>query len=199
MLKLNFVYEESCARLHIEGLPDYSQGHNDQQLGILSLWRLELIGTTELEGKLEHLKSLMLVVMQYSRYCLSGINKSFGGETSPVSISQNNGKHQLILRSSQVNIEPMKLLLDDSELADLVRCLDSLRLDPRVKVYWQLPRNEPLSRQERSAKASKLKNFATPFLGVLSFVLIMVLGIVVPVPEESIIPTDPKEQISESS
>ena len=37
--------------------------------------------------------------------------------------------HRLELRSSREGVEPLQLKLDDAELADLVRCLDRLRLD----------------------------------------------------------------------
>ena len=58
------------------------------------------------------------------------------------------GKHQLQLRSSREGVKPLQILLDDADLADLVRCLDRLRLDEKVKLQWTYPEDQPLARKE---------------------------------------------------
>ena len=44
MLKKTYQYEQNAARLVVEGLPDLSAGHSNEVIGILSSWRLQLIG-----------------------------------------------------------------------------------------------------------------------------------------------------------
>ena len=88
MLKLNFNYNQNSARLNIEGLPDKSLGQSSETIGIISSWQLQLIGAPLLEGKREHLESLMSAVYPYVRYTLSGISKEFVDTRNNVEISQ---------------------------------------------------------------------------------------------------------------
>ena len=112
----------------MEGFPDLSAGQEGETIGILSGWRLQLIGAPELEGTRDHLEALMNAVMPYARHQLSGVRRRFGGDDSFVAIEPNGDRHQLELRSSRAGVEPLQLNIDDAELSDLVRCLDRLRL-----------------------------------------------------------------------
>ena len=62
MLKTTYHYEQTAARLVVEGFPDLSAGHPSEAIGILSSWRLQLIGAPELEGTRDHLEALMAAV-----------------------------------------------------------------------------------------------------------------------------------------
>ena len=66
MLKTTYQYEQTAARLVVEGFPDLSAGHSNEAIGILSSWRLQLIGAPELEGTRDHLEALMAAVMPYA-------------------------------------------------------------------------------------------------------------------------------------
>ncbi len=195
MLKLSFRYDQTSARLQVEGVPDFSQGQSQDVLGILSSWNLQLVGSPELEGKLEHLQAMMSTVLPYARYRLSGVRRTFGNQDSPISISAKGDEHQLTLRSSQPDTQPLSLYLDDSELSDLVRCLDSLRIDTRVQLIWGIPIERPLPRQELVRKLPILKRLSAPFLGGLIFLVVAVIGISIPTPSEKVL--DIKEFKSE--
>ena len=84
MLKQSYRYDQTSTRLEVEGLPDLSAGQGDQAIGILSSWRLMIVGGTEVEGRREHLESLMRVVIPYVRLRLSGVVRSIGEEGDPV-------------------------------------------------------------------------------------------------------------------
>ena len=89
----------------------------------------------------------MQVVLPYARYLISGVPRRFGAEPEPVEIGPGpEGGHGLLLRSSQPDTPPLQLNLDDAELADLVRALDQLRLDPRLQLPLELPQPLPLRR-----------------------------------------------------
>ena len=66
MLKTTYRYEQTAARLVVEGFPDLSAGQSNEAIGILSSWRLQLIGAPELEGTRDHLEALMAAVMPLS-------------------------------------------------------------------------------------------------------------------------------------
>lgn len=185
MLKTMYQYEQTAARLVVEGFPDLSADHSSEAIGILSSWRLQLVGAPELEGTRDHLEALMTAVMPYARHCLSGVQRRFGQESGFVSIAPDQTNHRLELRSSREGVEPLQLELDDAELADLVRCLDRLRLDSRVKLTWTFPAERPLQRQEIVDRVPLEKRLGPPLLAGVALACTMATAWLVPLPQET--------------
>lgn len=179
-MKLSTRYEQTSCRLVLEGLPDLSAGHSSDSLGIVTGFSMALAGRQELEGKREHLEALMAVVLPYARHLLSGQARAFGAADQPVAIAPMHGAHQLELRSSQPDTPPLQLQLDDAELADLVRCLDQLRLDPRVAVPFVVPEPRPLRRREQRRRRPRRETLAAPLTGVLALVIAAALTALIP-------------------
>lgn len=182
-MKLSARYEQTSCRLVLEGFPDLSAGHGDQVLGILTGWSLALAGRPELEGKREHLVALLQVVLPYARHLLSGAPRAFGTDESPMVIAPQGSGHALLLRSSQPDTPPLTLQLDDAELADLVRCLDQLRLDARVQVPLELPAPQPLKRSELRHRQPLRRRLAAPATGMAALALGSVLALLLPTPK----------------
>ena len=174
-LNTSFLYSQTSAKLVIEGLPDLSLNQTNNNIGIVSRWKLTLAGSSELEGKLEHLKSLMTTVLPYARYYMSNVYRVFGDIKNSVSIQPYDDKHKLILRSSKKDIEELEIILDDAELSDLVRCLDSIRKDSRVIVDWEVPLERPLNRKELLVRRSLVRILLLPFFGA-SFAILTSLA-----------------------
>ncbi len=187
MLKQTISYNQASAKLQVEGLPDNSSGHTEQTIGIISSFKLQLLGAPDLEGKKEHLVSLMSVLLPYARHLISGTSSSFISPSSPISINPLNGRHQLILRSSKPDIKPLELILDHAELSDLIRCLDDLRTDPRVKIQWELSNNIRFRRIDIPLVRPVSKNLIAPLIAALTLSLstFLLLMIQIPNPEES--------------
>jgi hypothetical protein len=182
-MKLSTRYEQTSCRLVLEGLPDLSAGQGDQSLGILTGFSLALAGHTELEGQREHLLALLRVVTAYARHLISASPRGFGDDSSPVAIAPVAGGHGLMLRSSQPDTPPLTLTLDDAELADLVRCLDQLRLDPRVQVPLEWPVPQPLRRRELQHRQPLARRLAAPVAGVATLALGTALALLLPTPK----------------
>ena len=200
MLKTVHRYEQTAARLVVEGFPDLSSGQEGDTIGILSGWRLQLIGAPELEGSRDHLEALMNAVMPYARHQLSGVRRRFGGDDSFVAIAPDGEKHQLELRSSQEGVEPLQLSLDDAELSDLVRCLDRLRLDQRVPLTWAIPEERPLTRRELVERMPLQQRFGPAVLGAALLGVISAGSLMLPLPEQRSIDvpkTEARIEISE--
>ncbi|MEJ6585609.1 MAG: DUF4335 domain-containing protein [Synechococcus sp. ChSW.bin.154] len=197
MLKLSYRYDQTAARLEVDGLPDFSSGHRDSVIGIMSAWRLQLVGAPELEGKRDHLEALMAVVLPYARHQISGVSRPEGWSHHPVSIRPVDGGHQLGLSSSQPDVPPLEIKLDDADLADLLRCLDALRADDRVAISWPEIINHPLSRRELVERVPLVRRLAAPVLGGVALVVVGVMAMVVPLPsQETKAPTDSVEAAS---
>ncbi len=181
-MKQSIRYNYTSVRLEIDGLPDLSIGQLGESIGIISSWRLEIVGLTQLEGKRDHLETLMQVVIPYARHLVSNVRQTFGTSTSSVQIYPLTDGHKLYLRSSKPDIQPMTLKLDDAQLTDLVRCLDSLRMDTRVIVHWAIPEDVPLQRHQLEDKSPILESITPPALGSLLFLTFALLLILLPAP-----------------
>ena len=186
MLKTTYQYEQTAARLVVEGFPDLSAGHSSDAIGILSSWRLQLVGAPELEGTRDHLEALIAAVMPYARHRLSGVERRFGQDSGFVSIGPgpNQTAHLLELRSSREGVEPLQLKLDDAELADLVRCLDQLRIDNRIKLTWAFPDDRPLQRQEVVDRVPLQKRLGPPLLAGFALACSITTALLLPLPQE---------------
>jgi hypothetical protein len=183
-VKQTVRYDQLSCRLQLEGLPDVSAGQEADRIGILSGWSLSWAGRPQLEGRREHLLALMQVVLPYARLLISGVRRPQGQDGAlPVQIGPlENGGHQLMLRSSQPDTQPLTIELDDAELADLVRVLDQARLDGRLALTWELPEPEPLRAREVLDRQPILQRLAAPLGGAVAMAMVAALAWMLPTP-----------------
>ncbi len=184
-MKQTLVYGQQSCRLQLEGLPDVSAGQAGDALGIITSWTLVWAGRPELEGRREHLVALINVVLPYARYLMSGVARPFGEPDQPIEIAPAGpGDHLLRLRSSESGVEPLEVHLDDAELADLVRVLDALRLDPRLHLQPPLsePLVQPLRRRELLQAEPLARRLAAPVGGLAAVALTAGLSALAPLP-----------------
>ena len=147
----------------------------------------------------------MRVVIPYVRLRLSGVVRSIGEEGDPVRIVADGPQHRLDLTSGQPDVPPLSIRLDDAELADLVRCLDALRLDTRVRLEWPAIQHEPLHRRDLVERIPLTKRLAAPLLGGATFAALGLVALLLPVPQlepsrqESAEPSSTEAPISDPS
>ncbi len=180
-MKNIFRYDHGIARLEVEGLPDLSLEHDQEKLGIILSWKINLIGFPQLEGKKEHLEVFVSTISQYARHYISGVQKTFGLSNSLVSITPINDRHQVFLRSTREGVKPLKIILDDADLVDLTKCFDQLRNDPRVLVDWKLPKDRPLKRGDLKLNSKIARGFFFPLLGCITSLGIAIIFLFVPI------------------
>ena len=147
MINLSYRFTQDSSSLELSGMPDVSNGDPEDTIGILSSWTLRIIGSPLLEGEKEHLDELMQVILQYSRSNISGIRKTFISNKNIVTISPYGISHKLLLNSTRKGVKPLEIILDDSELSDLTRCLDLLRFDTRFNINWDINQERPFSKK----------------------------------------------------
>ncbi len=164
-------YKEGIATLELDGIPDKSLGHCSDTIGILLSWKLTLIGLTVLEGKKEHLLNLVYVILSYSRCCISGPPHAISDRDNSIKISGVNGCHELKLRSTKKDVEPLTIVLDDAELSDLTRCLDKILLDSFLAISWPIPISKPYSRSNFYINSLHINKLINPLVGI-SFLFI---------------------------
>lgn len=190
-MKQTLRFDQISCRLQVEGLPDVSTGQSGDGLGIITGWSLQWAGRPELEGKKEHLVALMQAVLPYARLLVSGAGRALTSQGQEVDIAPAAGDgHQLLLRSSQPGTEPLRVVLDDAELSDLVRVLDQLRLDSRLLLKLDLPDDRPLRGREVSHRIPRRQRLAAPAAAVLALALSTAASLLWPTPR----PTAPAGQ-----
>ena len=183
-MKRSLVYDQQSCQLRVEGLPDLSAGQAGEEIGILTGWRLRWAGRPELEGQRSHLEALIAAVLPYARHLVSGLRRGFGEESGPVWIGPSAASpgHTLRLVSGQSGNPCLDLDLDDAELADLVRVLDQLRLDPRLKLPLAVASPRPLRSAELIRRIPIQRRLAAPMGGVAVLALAAALAVLLPPP-----------------
>tara|TARA_Y100001968_G_scaffold51025_1_gene41867 strand:- start:1033 stop:1638 length:606 start_codon:yes stop_codon:yes gene_type:complete len=178
-LSYRFVQDSSC--LELAGIPDVSNGDSEDTIGILSSWTLKIIGSPLLEGEKDHLDNLMQVILEYSSSYISGIRNTFISNKKIVTISPFGNRHKLLLKSTKEGVKPLEIILDDSELSDLTRCLDLLRFDPRFNIIWDINKERPLSKKYIISSLSNSKNISNFFYALIIFVFGSTLLLFIPI------------------
>ena len=155
MINLSYTFDQNSCSLQLGGMPDVSNGDSEQTIGILSSWTLKIIGSPLLEGKKEHLSCMFHVILKYSRSYISGIRKTFKSPKNIVSLAPFGKYHKLLLNSTQKDVKPLEILLDDAELSDLTRCFDLIRFDPRININWEIELEKPYTRRYINSHLNK--------------------------------------------
>ncbi len=180
MINLTYRFDQNSSSLELAGMPDVSNGDSEVTIGIITSWTLKIIGAPPIEGDKEHLDNLMRVILQYSRSYISGIRKTYRSHLNIVTISPHGICHKLLLNSTKEGIKPLEIILDDSELSDLTRCLDLLIIDSRFNIRWDINKEIPFSKKYIRDSVSIPKNNFNFFYAFIIFLLTSTLLLFVP-------------------
>ena len=191
MINLTYRFDQDSSSLELAGMPDVSNGDTEDTIGIISSWSLKIIGSPLLEGEKEHLDDLMQVILQYSRSYISGIRKTFISNKKIVTLSPFGISHKLLLNSTKEGVKPLEIILDDSELSDITRCIDLLRFDPRFNIKWDIIQERAFTKRYIRSNLS-YKNDYSNFL--YSLIIFLFTGSLL-----LFIPTNNKFELREDS
>ena len=180
MINLTYRFNQNSSSLELAGMPDVSNGDSEDTIGILFSWSLKIIGSPLLEGEKEHLDNLMQVIFQYSRSYVSGIRNTFKSNNKIVTISPFGINHKLLLNSTRTGVKPLEIILDDSELSDLTRCLDLLRFDPRFNINWDINQDLPFTKKFILTSVSNPKKKSNFFYAFFIFLFTSTLLLFIP-------------------
>ena len=149
MLQNKFLFNQSSVSLEILGLPDYSnnENENENQISIISQWKLMIIDKPLIEGNLDHLRSIMKAFYSYSTSLINDEIALF--ESKLIDIKpENYYTHSILLKSSKPEVEPLNIKIGNSVLADIINCFDQLVDSNNVKKIYS-----------KELKISKNKNY----------------------------------------
>ena len=166
------LFNQSSVSLEIIGLPDYSNNEKKDQISIISQWKLTIIDKPLIEGKIEHLGPIINAFYNYSNLLLSNELPIY--ESKLIDIKADNLHiHNIILKSSKPDVDPLILKIGNSILADIINCFDQLSESSKVRIKKSFCSNyEPKKVRFRLANQVKLLNFLLPpFISIISLIL----------------------------
>ena len=181
MINLSYRFVQDSSSLELAGIPDVSSGDSEDTIGILSSWTLKIIGSPQLEGEKEHLDNLMQVILEYSRSYISGIRKKIISNKKIVTLSPCGINHKLLLNSTKKEVKPLEIILDDSELSDLTRCIDLLRFDPRFNIRWNINKESPFTKKYIYTSISNSNKNSSFLYSIILFLFTSVLLLLIPI------------------
>jgi len=168
--KLSF--HQSSVSLEIIGLPDYSNNENKDQISIISQWKLTIIDKPLIEGKIEHLGPIMNAFYIYSNLLIKNQVPLYESKLIDIK-AENLHIHNIVLKSSKPNVEPLILKIGNSLLSDTINCFDQLNESTKVRTNkLDVSNNLPKKLRYGLNKKVKFINFITPpFIAICSLIL----------------------------
>ena len=172
MLQNKLSFHQTSVSLEILGLPDYSNNENKDQISIISQWKLTIIDKPLIEGKIEHLGTIMDAFYIYSNRLIKNEIPIY--ESKLIDIKADNlHKHNIVLKSTKQNVKPLVLNIGNSLLSDTINCFDQLNESSKVRIK-RTPVFNNIPKKVRFGLNKKINyiNFIMPpFIAVCSLIL----------------------------
>ena len=172
MIQNKLSFHQSSASLEIIGLPDYSNNENKDQISIISQWKLAIVDKPLIEGKFEHLSSIMDAFYIYSNLLIKNEIPVYNSKLIDIK-TDNLHIHNIVLKSSKPNVKPLVLNIGNSLLSDIINCFDQLNESPKVRIKkTDILTNIPKKLRFGLNKKVKYFNFfIPPFFAICSLIL----------------------------
>ena len=126
MLQNKYSFNQSSTELVISGLPDYSNNDNKDNISIISSWKLSIINQPEIEGSIDHLKSVIKAFYKVAALSLLDREEKIESELIDLNLDDS-GSYRITLKSTKPDVEPLKLKLGSAEFSDIINCFDQLK------------------------------------------------------------------------
>jgi len=172
MLQNKYTFTQSSAELEIVGLPDYSKSDSEKKISIISKWKLSIIDQPDIEGGLDHLKLILQSFYKYSSLIILGKEEKLESKLIDINLDED-GLHNLLLKSTKPQVEPLKLKLGNAEFTDVLNCFDQLKQSENISFNFQTI--SPVYKKQgfNLRNKNKIKNIVyPPLLAFLSISLI---------------------------
>ena len=164
-------FHQSSVSLEIRGLPDFSNNENKDQISIISQWKLTIIDKPLIEGKIEHLVPIMDAFYIYSYLLINNEIPLY--ESKLIDIKADNlNIHNIVLKSTKPDVEPLIIKIGNSLLSDIINCFDQLNESSKVRIKKSLNFNSyPKKTRFGLNKINILNLFLPPLISLCSLVL----------------------------
>ena len=133
MLQNKYSFNQSSTELVISGLPDYSNNDNKDNISIISSWKLSIINQPEIEGSIDHLKSVIKAFYKCAALSLLDRDEKIESELIDLNLDES-GSYIIILKSTKPDVKPLKLKIGYAEFSDIINCFDQLKNFKKIKI-----------------------------------------------------------------
>ena len=133
MLQNKYSFNQSSTELVISGLPDYSNDDSNDNISIVSSWKLSILNQPEIEGGIDHLKSVIKAFYKCAALSLLGRQDNIETELIDLNLDES-GSYRIILKSTKPNVKPLKLKIGYAEFSDIINCFDQLKNFKKIKI-----------------------------------------------------------------
>ena len=117
-------------------MPDYSKNDTEKKISIISKWKLSIINQPDIEGSIDHLKLILESFYKYSSLILLGKEERLESKLIDISLDQE-GFHNLLLKSTKSQVKPLKLKLGNAEFTDVLNCFDQLKQSEYISFNFE--------------------------------------------------------------
>ena len=172
MLQNKLLFHQSSVSLEIVGLPDYSNNENKDEISIISQWKLTIIDKPLIEGKIEHLGPIMDAFYIYSNLLIKNEKAIYESKLIDIK-AENLYIHNIVLKSSKPNVNPLIFKIGNSLLSDTINCFDQLSESSKVRIKKSGYHNK-VYKKERFHLKNKFKNLnflLYPFVSICSLII----------------------------
>ena len=173
MIQNKLSFHQSSVSLEIIGLPDYSNNENKDQISIISKWKLTIIDKPLIEGKIEHLGPIMDAFYIYSNLLIKNEKAIYESKLIDIK-AENLYIHNIVLKSSKPNVNPLIFKIGNSLLSDTINCFDQLNESSKVRIkktgtYINIPKKVKF---RLSGKVKFFNFIMPPFIAIFSLILL---------------------------
>ncbi|WP_193741773.1 MULTISPECIES: DUF4335 domain-containing protein [Prochlorococcus] len=171
MIQNRLLFHQSSVTLEIIGLPDFSNNEYQDQISIISQWKLTIIDKPLIEGKLEHLGPIMDAFYIYSNLLINNETPIY--ESKLIDIKADNLYiHNIVLKSSKPDVKPLIIKIGNSLLSDTINCFDQLNESSKVRIKKSsFINNIPKKIRFGLTKFKILNFFLPPIISICSLIL----------------------------
>ena len=149
MIQKTYSFSQSSVKLVVTGLPDYSSNYGDSCISIISSWKLLIVNQPEIEGSIDHLKNIIKAFYEYAFLNLYKEDQILESKLIDMN-KESSGFHNIRLKSTKPDVKPLKLIIGNAELADIINCFDQLISSENI--------NLNIDQYESSIKTKKFKS-----------------------------------------
>ena len=177
MLQNKYTFNQSSVEFEITGLPDLSQNDDEKNITIISTWKLSILNQPDIEGDVEHLKSIIKAFYKYSSFILLNKDKTIESNLININLDED-GFHRLLLKSTKPNVQPMNLTIGNAEFSDIINCFDQLKNCDQINIdFSELIPSFKKPRFYLSRKSNIFEIFLPPILAIFSISFIALISI----------------------
>ena len=133
MLQNKYSFNQSSTELVISGLPDYSNNDKDDNISIVSGWKISIINQPEIEGGIDHLRSVIKAFYKCAALSLLDREEKIESELIDLNLDESGG-YRIILKSTKKNVKPLNLYIGHAEFSDIINCFDQLKNFKKIKI-----------------------------------------------------------------